>query len=102
YPPAKSPSSFSGFHVFGTATCQPCHAKIMTISKLALEDTLAHENQSQAQHHDQPHAAAVAGEENDDVRLPFGTELFGKVITSEQRAEKLRQNQLWCALVESA
>ena len=43
-----------------------------------LEHTLAHEHQAQAEHHDQAHAAAVAGEEHDAVLRPLSPNFLAK------------------------
>src|SRR3982750_4887095 len=67
----------------GSVICRCACAVIRSpTSELSLENTLAHEHQTQAEHHNQPHAATVSGEEDDDVQPPLLAELFLEVVSS--------------------
>src|SRR5258705_1109698 len=67
-----------------------------------LEYALRHEDDPQAEHHDQPDAAGVAGEENHDVLLPLLAELFREVEAPQQGADELREDVGRPGMVQAA
>src|SRR5687767_8346809 len=63
-------------------------------SERRLEHALAHEDEPEAQHHDQPLPAEVAGREDDDVVLPHLPELLLETVATEHRPDELRQDHV--------
>src|SRR5581483_6049454 len=70
--------------------------------KLPLEHALAHEDQSQRQHHDQTDPAAIPGEEDDDIELPLVAEFLREIVSAQQGADELGYDRIRHALIQPA